>query len=100
MEVKDNIMLLWPTPIGVFYNDNHYAIKNDLIDFFENYKNNNPNSKKGDENINLYESNYNIHKLNNPSYEKLMFFLQNLLRKFLKKQIKNFKIIISITLSI
>ena len=46
MEVKDNIMLLWPTPIGVFYNDNHYAIKNNLIDFFENYKNKIPIQKK------------------------------------------------------
>ena len=46
MEIKDNIMMLWPTPIGIFYNDNHSEIKNDLIDFFENYKNKNPNSKK------------------------------------------------------
>ena len=91
MEVKDNIMLLWPTPIGVFYNDNHYAIKNDLIDFFENYKNNNPNSKKGDENINLYESNYNIHKLNNPSYEKLMFFFAKSFKKISEKANKEFQ---------
>ena len=36
MEVKDNIMLLWPTPIGVFYNDNHYAI-NEVIRLLMSY---------------------------------------------------------------
>ena len=38
MKIQDNIINLWPTPIGTFYNENHHKIKNDLIEFFNNYK--------------------------------------------------------------
>ena len=91
MAVKDNIMMLWSTPIGVFYNENHHVIKNDLIDFFKKYKNNNPKSRKGDENIYLYESNYNIHTLKNPSFEKLMFFFVKSFKKISDEANKEFK---------
>ena len=91
MEIKDNIMMLWPTPIGIFYNDNHSEIKNDLIDFFENHKTNNPRSRRGDENIYLYESNYNIHTLKNPSFEKLMFFFVKSFKKISDEANKEFQ---------
>ena len=91
MAVKDNIMMLWSTPIGVFYNENHHVIKNDLIDFFKKYKNNNPKSRKGDENIKLYESNYNIHTLKNPSYEKLMFFFAESFKKISEEANKGYQ---------
>ena len=91
MAFKDNIMMLWSTPIGVFYNENHHAIKNDLIDFFKKYKNNNPKSRKGDENIKLYESNYNIHTLKNPSYEKLMFFFAESFKKISEEANKEYQ---------
>jgi hypothetical protein len=38
MKIQDNIINLWSTPIGTFYNENHHKIKNDLIEFFNNYK--------------------------------------------------------------
>ena len=33
MKFKDNIMMLWPTPVGIFYNDNHAEIKNSNLGY-------------------------------------------------------------------
>ena len=92
MKIQDNIINLWPTPIGTFYNENHHKIKNDLIEFFNNYKLNNSKSKKADENIHLYESAYNIHTLRNSSYEKLMYFIAESMKKISLEANKDFKI--------
>ena len=72
---SNKIHRLWPTPVGEFFNPDHQRIRDKLIDFFEDYKTQNPKSKKGIENINLYESGYNIHQLQNESYTKLIHFI-------------------------
>jgi len=61
---SNKIHRLWPTPVGGFFNPDHQKIRDKLIDFFEDYKTQNPKSKKGIENINLYES-----------YTKLIHFI-------------------------
>lgn len=89
MKINDNVMMLWPTPVGVFYNSHHNKIKKELINFFEKYKANNPNSRKAYENMKLYESAYNIHTLNNSSYNELMYFIANCFGKIAKAANKN-----------
>ena len=72
---KNKIRALWPTLFGEFHNENHQNIKNELINFFEDYKKKNPSGRKkgslGTENYNLYESKYDLHMQKNPVYDKL-----------------------------
>ena len=81
MTDDDKIYLKWPTPIGVFDNKEHKLIKPDLIKFFEDYKSKNLSSRKATENLKLYESNYDIQKLGNPFFTKLMKFFANSIAK-------------------
>ena len=59
----NHINAVWPTFIGEFYNPEHKKIKNNLLNYFDNYMKNNP-SNKSVENYKLYESRYNLQKIN------------------------------------
>ncbi len=72
---KDKIYPLWPILMGEFHNPNHKEIKHELIEFFKKYEDKNKISRKGDENINLFESNYNLHHENNDTLSKLLNFI-------------------------
>ncbi len=87
---KNQITLMWPTYIGEFFNPNHQLIKNDLLNFFEDYKRSNKNSRKGgtvhspddgvvEENYkidqDLYMSKYDLHLEKNKTYQDLMSFI-------------------------
>ena len=74
MSNKNKLSKLWPVYIGEFYNPNHDTIKNDLINYFDDYMKKNPNSRRGGENHNLYESAYNLHTLGNQHFKKLITF--------------------------
>ena len=66
MNNENHISALWPSLIGEFYNPDHEKIKGDLLNYFDDYKKNNPSRKSG-ENYKLYESDYNLHSLGNES---------------------------------
>ena len=87
---KNQVTLMWPTYIGEFYNPKHDEIKKDLLKFFEDYKKNNENSRKGgtvhspDDSIekenykidqDLYMSKYDLHSEKNKTYQDLMSFI-------------------------
>ena len=72
---NDEVNLYWPVPIGSFFNKDHSNLKKGLLAFFENYIKENPSGRKSTENQDLYESNYDIHKLKNESFDKLIGFL-------------------------
>ena len=87
---KNQVTLMWPTYIGEFYNHKHDEIKNDLLNFFEDYKKNNKNSRQGgtvhspDDSIekenykidhDLYMSKYDLHLEKNKTYHDLMGFI-------------------------
>ena len=76
---KNQIYSLWPIYIGEFYNPEHQEIKDDLINFFSEYEKKNPKGREGlnKENINLYESKYDLHHEKSESLSKLFNFLQN-----------------------
>ena len=77
MEKKNKLNRLWPTYVGEFYNPEHDKIKNDLLDYFDEYIKKNPKSRKAGENNRLYESEYNLHTLNNKHFKKLLLFISN-----------------------
>ena len=72
---KDRIDNLWPISLGQFYNKDHSNNKKELLDFFKNYQLENPKSRRADENSNLYESSYDLHLKQNPSFSKLLGFI-------------------------
>ena len=74
---KNKLSKLWPVYIGEFYNPDHNTIKNDLINYFDEYMKKNPNSRTGGENHKLYESKYNLHTLDNKHFKKLITFIAN-----------------------
>ena len=45
MNVKRKLNKLWPVYLGEFCNPEHNAIKNDLLNYFDEYIKKNPNSK-------------------------------------------------------
>tara|TARA_B100000242_G_scaffold262102_1_gene208300 strand:- start:92 stop:742 length:651 start_codon:yes stop_codon:yes gene_type:complete len=73
---KNQIYSLWPIYIGEFYNPEHQEIKDDLINFFSEYEKKNPQGREGinKENINLYESKYDLHHEKSESLSKLFNF--------------------------
>ena len=77
MENKNKLNKLWPTYLGEFYNPEHKLIKEDLIKYFLDYMKKNPTSRKGGENLKLYESGYNLHTLGNQYFNKLLTFISN-----------------------
>ena len=78
MIYKDHFTYLWPTLFGSFYNPNHFEIKDELINYIEEYKKNNPAGRKSGENFKLYESNYDLHLQKNEA-------LNNLFKNFMVK---------------
>tara|TARA_B100000795_G_C22626823_1_gene371061 strand:+ start:89 stop:754 length:666 start_codon:yes stop_codon:yes gene_type:complete len=72
MEKKNTIFEMWPTHFGEFHYSNHKEIKNDLISYFKEYMNNKPSKKNNGENYKLYESEYNLHTLGNPIFDKFV----------------------------
>lgn len=71
MSKENRFHAKWPTFIGEFYNPEHSKIKNDLIGFFDDYIKNNSGRKSG-ENYKLFESKYNLHEKNNPTFKRLL----------------------------
>ena len=51
--MNNKIDINWPTYIAKFSNPNHIEIKNDLINFFEDYIKKNPNGRKSGENLKI-----------------------------------------------
>ena len=77
MQNKNTLSRLWPVLVGEFYNPDHELIKNDLINYFDEYIKNNPNSRKSGENYKLYEHKYNLHTEGNEYFKKLINFIAN-----------------------
>ena len=75
MDVKKKLNKLWPVYLGEFYNSDHTAIKNDLLNYFDEYIKKNPNSRKSGENYKLYESAYDLHSEGNEHFKKLLTFI-------------------------
>ena len=69
---QNSFKYLWPTLIGTFNNPNHSEIKEKLIRYFEEYKKNNPSSRRSGENYKLYESNYDLHLKKNKTIDDLL----------------------------
>ena len=92
---KNKLHKLWPVHIGEFYNPHHNTIKNDLINYFDEYMKKNPNSRKSGENHKLYESKYNLHTLDNKHFKKLITFIANCVltmsNEANKQELKNIK---------
>ena len=78
MTKQNSFNYIWPTLFGSFYNPEHQKIKNQLIDFFEKYKKDNPVGRKSGENLRLYESKYDLHRQNNDT-------IQNVFKNFIVK---------------
>ena len=75
MNVKKKLIKLWPTYLGEFHNPEHNIIKNDLLNYFDEYIKRKPNSRKGGENYKLYESAYDLHSEGNEHFKKLLTFI-------------------------
>lgn len=72
--MKFSIETFWPNNIGRFINSDHNNIKKDILEYIDDYMKKN-DSKRGGENINLFESDYNIQKSENESIKKLTKFM-------------------------
>ena len=77
MNVQRKLSKLWPIYLGEFINPEHNSIKNDLLNYFDEYIKKNPNSRKSTENYKLYESTYNLHAEGNEHFKKLLTFISN-----------------------
>ena len=77
MNVKRKLNKLWPIYLGEFINPEHNTIKNDLVNYFDEYIKKNPKSRKSGENYKLYESAYNLHSEGNEHLGKLLTFISN-----------------------
>ena len=75
MQQKNQILKYWPTFVGEFYNPDHEQSKKKLLVYFEDYKKKQPSSRKSNENFNLYESRYDLHKDNNEDLQKVFHFI-------------------------
>ena len=74
--MKENkIYPLFPILVGEFYNQDHQKIKQELIKFFQQYENENKDSRKSVENYNLFESKYNLHQEKNDALSKILNFI-------------------------
>ena len=75
MPKENEILKYWPTFVGEFYNPDHNQIKKKLLVYFEDYKKKQVTSRRGNENFNLYESRYDLHKDNNEDLQKVFHFI-------------------------
>ena len=94
MSKAHHINAVWPTFIGEFFNPEHETIKNNLINYFEDYMKRNPSNKSG-ENYKLFESQYNLHLKHNKDFMKLIKFISdgflNMSNEANKEEIKKLK---------
>ena len=78
---EKKLLQFWPTLIGEFYFEEHNKIKNELLDFFQEYEKKNPEGnyqlrdKDYHGNHNLYQSNYNLHGEKNIAFQKVLNFI-------------------------
>ena len=72
---KNKIHPLWPILIGEYHNPSHQEIKNELIKFFDEYENKIKSSRKATENYNLFESQYDLHQIENKAFNILLNFI-------------------------
>jgi uncharacterized protein (TIGR02466 family) len=72
---SNKIHTLWPIFTGEFHNPKHNELKKELINFFQEYEIKNKTSRKGAENLNLYESGYFLHKEKNNALLKIINFI-------------------------
>ena len=78
---KNKLHQFWPVLVGQFYNEEHKFIKEELINYFQNYEKNDPKGNKqlSDKdyhgNHNLYQSHYNLHNENNIALHKVLKFI-------------------------
>ena len=77
MNVKRKLNKLWPIYLGEFINPEHNTIKNDLVNYFDEYIKKNPKSRKSGENYKLYESANNLHSECKKHLGKLLKFISN-----------------------
>ena len=75
MQQKNQILKYWPTFVGEFYNSDHEQSKKKLLVYFEDYKKKQPSSRKSNENFNLYESRYDLHKESNQDLQNVLQFI-------------------------
>jgi uncharacterized protein (TIGR02466 family) len=79
--IKNQLLQYWPTIIGQFQNEEHHHIKEDLINFFNEYEKKNPKGNKQlhdknySGNFNLYQSEYNLHTEKNNTLHKVLNFI-------------------------
>ena len=90
MQRKNAIGVHWSTYVGQFYNPNHDQVKKKLLVFFEDYKKKQPSSRKASENINLYESRYNLHQENNQDLQKVLKFISESVFTVFQQASKNY----------
>ena len=72
--MKYSIKSFWPNNIGRYENPNHYEIKDGILNFIDQYIENNQ-TRKGGENNNLFESSYDLHKSDDKNIKKLVKFI-------------------------
>ena len=72
---KNKLHTLWPVLVGEFHNPNHQEIKKELIDFFQKYETKHKISRDSVENVNLFESKYNLHQENSDALLKVFSFM-------------------------
>ena len=75
MQQRNQILKYWPTCVGEFYNSDHEQSKKKLLVYFEDYKKKQPSSRKSNENFNLYESRYDLHKESNQDLQNVLQFI-------------------------
>ena len=75
MQQRNQILKYWPTCVGEFYNSDHEQSKKKLLVYFEDYKKRQPSSRKSNENFNLYESRYDLHKESNQDLQNVLQFI-------------------------
>jgi len=90
MQQKNTIAMHWSTYVGEFYNPEHSKIKKNLLTYFKNYKNKQPTSRRGEENFNLYESRYDLHKETNPDLQKVLKFISTSVFTVFQEATKNY----------
>ncbi|MDC0163738.1 2OG-Fe(II) oxygenase family protein [Candidatus Pelagibacter sp.] len=89
--MKNTIYPLWPVMVGEFYNPNHALIKNELVNFFEEYEKKRPlgnsqlNDKNYSGNYNLYQSDYNLHNEENTALQNVLKFIGSRILDMSKK---------------
>tara|TARA_B100000674_G_scaffold455285_1_gene428894 strand:+ start:616 stop:1281 length:666 start_codon:yes stop_codon:yes gene_type:complete len=98
---EGRINTFWPSIISEFQNEEHQKIKKDLINYFDEYEQQNPKGNKqlSNENYvgnyNLYQSDYDLHTTQNETIKKLFGYIGRCIAETVKfankKQIERLK---------